>query len=104
MRQLKLISTPTGNSIAPVLEMLEAGIYLCIGSDNIADICSPAGTPDLIDEIYVLANALRFYDIDILAKLASGRKLDPTDRELISEHLEHNLAEMENAQNYHPPI
>ena len=87
MRQLRSYSTPTYNSIARVLEMLAAGIQIRLGSDNICDITSPAGTIDLIDEIFVLCNALRFYNLDILAKLGAGIKLDDNDIKLIQEHL-----------------
>src|SRR5205823_10199605 len=38
MRQLRSIPTPTYNSIARVLEMLVAEIYVRLGSDNICDI------------------------------------------------------------------
>ena len=49
MRQLRPMMTPTGNSIARVLEMLAAGVHVRIASDNICDITSPAGTIDLVD-------------------------------------------------------
>jgi len=88
MLQLRPVQTPTFNSIARVLEMLAAGVSVRIGSDNIADIFSPAGTPDLLDEVIVLSNALRFYRVDILAKLAAGVALSPEDREGIRQHLE----------------
>jgi len=87
MRQLRSQMTPTSNSIARVLEMLAAGVHVCLGSDNIADIFSPAGTPDLIDEVFVLCNALRFYNIEILAKLAAGVRISPEERALIKDHL-----------------
>lgn len=95
MRQLRSYATPTYNSIARVLEMLAAGIHLRLGSDNICDITSPAGTVDLIDEIFVLANAIRFYNVDILAKLGSGIKLNTSDINLIRDHLEENKKEIE---------
>lgn len=95
MRQLRFYSTPTYNSIARVLEMLAAGIHLRLGSDNICDITSPAGTVDLIDEIFVLCNALRFYNLDILAKLGAGIRLDNHDIKLIKEHLEDDKKQME---------
>ena len=95
MRQLRPLQTPTHNSIARVLEFLTAGIKLRLGSDNINDITSPAGTTDLMDEIFVLCNAVRFYEIDILAKIAAGRFLDAGDRNLIAEHLAKDRAEMQ---------
>jgi len=97
MRQFRPLQTPTYNSIARVLEMLAAGVHVCIGSDNIADICSPAGTPDLTDEVFVLSNAIRFYHVGILAKLAAGVRLGTGDRQLIKSHLENNDREITQA-------
>ena len=87
MRQLRPIATPTYNSIARLLEILAAGIHVRLGSDNICDIASPAGTCDLLNEIFVLSNALRYYDIDILSSLAAGIRLDTRQRARIKEHL-----------------
>ena len=87
MRQLRPITTPTHNSIPRVLEMLAAGIHVRLGSDNICDITSPAGTCDLLNEIFILSNALRYYDIDILSSLAAGIRLDTKQRARIKEHL-----------------
>ncbi len=87
MRQLRPLSSPTFNSIARVLELLDAGVHVRMGSDNICDITSPLGTPDLLSEVFVMANALRIYDIEILAKLAAGQPLDPADRSRLRAHL-----------------
>jgi cytosine deaminase len=95
MRQLRPLQTPTHNSIARVLEFLAAGIKLRLGSDNINDITSPAGTTNLMDEVFVLCNAIRFYELDILAKIAAGRFLDVADRNLIAEHLAKDRAEIQ---------
>ena len=97
MRQLRPTPTPTYNSIARVLEMLAMGVFVRIGSDNIFDITSPAGTPDLVDEIFVLSNALRFYDLDIWAKVGAGCRLDPKDREKIINHLKNDSEEIDRA-------
>ncbi len=95
MRQLRPLQTPTGNSIARILEMLAAGIHVRLGSDNIADICLPAGTANLLDEVFVLANTLRFYNVSILAKLAAGVRLDAADRKQLVQHLEQDNHEVE---------
>ena len=95
MRQIRSISTPTYNSIARILEMLVAGVQVRLGSDNIADICSPSATANLIDEIFVLSNAIRFYNIEILAKLAAGVALNEDNKELIKLHLHNNNLEIE---------
>jgi cytosine/adenosine deaminase-related metal-dependent hydrolase len=95
MRQLRPLMTPTYNSIPRVLELLVAGVHIRLGSDNIADICSPSTTADLTDEVFILSAALRFYHIGVLAKLAAGVRLDADDREMIREHLEENDRQIE---------
>lgn len=94
MRQLRPLSTPTYNSIPRVLELIAAGVHVRLGSDNIADICSPSTTADLTDEVFVLSAALRFYHPGILAKLAAGAKIDERERALVRDHLENNDREI----------
>jgi cytosine/creatinine deaminase len=94
MRQLRPLHAPTHNSVARVLEFLAAGIPVRVGSDNICDITSPAGTTDLVQELFVLANALRFYDLEILAKLGAGHPLDAADRGRVVDHLERDAKEV----------
>lgn len=94
MRQLRPLTTPTGNSIARVLELAAAGVPVRLGSDNVCDLFSPSTTTDLVDEVYVLSAAVRYYDIGILAKLATGTPLDDDDRAVLREHLERNRAEI----------
>ncbi|HOX08616.1 MAG TPA: hypothetical protein PK280_19635 [Planctomycetota bacterium] len=88
MRQLRTIQTPTFNSIARIMDLLDAGIHVRIGSDNICDITSPAGTPDLMAEIYVLCNAIRFYDIGVLSRLAAGLPLTAAEQLRVRQHQE----------------
>jgi hypothetical protein len=95
MRQLRPIYAPTHNSIPRVLEMLRAGVHVRLGSDNVADICSPSTTADLMDELFVLSAAIRFYDIEILARLGAGLPMTEADRERIADHLSRNEAEIE---------
>ena len=87
MRQLRPITAPTHNSIARVIEMLAAGVHVRIGSDNVCDITSPAGTIDLIDEVFVLSNAVRYYDLSVMARIAAGQRLDSRERERVAAHL-----------------
>ncbi len=94
MRQLRPLMTPNYNSIPRVLELLAAGVHVKLASDNIADMCSPSTTADLVDEVFILSAAIRFYHIGILAKLAVGLKLDEADRQLIADHLEKNKQEI----------
>ena len=97
MRQYRPLLTPTHNSIARVLEMLAARIPVRIGSDNICDITSPAGTLDLLDEMFVLTNAVRYYDLDIMSKIAAGSALDESDCVKIKAHLDADAAEVRRA-------
>ncbi len=64
---------PVHNSIARVEAFIDKGIPVRMGSDNIEDNFLPNVTADLYNEVFVLSNAIRFYDIDILARLAAGR-------------------------------
>ena len=87
MRQLRSLNAPTHNSIARLLEMLAADIHVRLGSDNICDVTSPAGTCDLLNEVFLLANALRYYDVDVLSSIAAGAKLDDHQRARVRDHL-----------------
>lgn len=93
MRQIREVETPTHNSIARVLEFLVEGIPVRVASDNINDITSPAGTADLMDEMFVLCNAIRFYDIPILARLAAGKALTDEQRYRVKQHLDMDAKE-----------
>lgn len=93
MRQVRSISGPIGNSIPRVLELAAAGVPVRLGSDNVADMCSPSTTANLVDEVFALSAAVRYYDVDILAKLATATPLDDSDRDKIKEHLQRNEEE-----------
>ncbi|HLC70927.1 MAG TPA: hypothetical protein VJI32_02910 [Candidatus Nanoarchaeia archaeon] len=88
MRQYRPITTPTHNSISRILEMAQRKIPVRLGSDNIADVFLPATTASLYDEVLVLANALRFYNVEVLAKLMCGVQLNNMDRKAIHDSLE----------------
>lgn len=94
MRQLRPLRSPTDNSIPRVLELISAGVPVCLGSDNIADICSPSTTPDLSDEVLVLSAAVRYYDIDVLAHLACGQAMPDALRARVRDHLQNNAREI----------
>jgi cytosine/adenosine deaminase-related metal-dependent hydrolase len=93
MRQLRPIVSPTDNSIPRILELLEAGVHVRLGSDNVADICSPSTTADLLDEVFVLTAAIRYYELGALARLAAGKRLDEDQIAAIREHLARNERE-----------
>ena len=92
MRQLRNRVSPTSNSIARVLDLCSSGVHVRIGCDNIADVASPAGTPDLIEELVNLSNAERFYDIEILSTIGAGKKLSDHQRQQVISHLEADQA------------
>lgn len=100
MRQLRRLHGPMRNSLARVLELAGAGIEIRLGSDNVFDITSPAGTLDLFTEVFVLAHALRFFDIDILAAFATGQKLTDEERGRVLAHLERNELEEANIASF----
>jgi len=88
MRQVRALSGPIHNSIARVLELVTAGVHVRIGSDNICDITSPLGTPNLMDELRFMADVLRYYDIDFLARIGAGQRIDEGGRARLAEHLQ----------------
>lgn len=71
MKQHKDKLAPVHNSIAQVDELLDAGVNVSIGTDNISDIIVPEDNGDLFEEILMLASACRLYDLEKLAKIAT---------------------------------
>ena len=77
MRQLDQYQAPVHNSIANVPEMLEAGVLVGMGVDNVCDFYQPFIDADLWTEMRMLQEACRFYDFDKLVDIATvnGRKI-----------------------------
>ncbi len=96
MRKLPIFSAPIPKSIAEVLPMLNQGIRTRLGTDNVDDIFVPANSVDLRQEVGTLANALRFYNVPVLAKIACGRDLSAGDRAFVASHLENEERYLEN--------
>jgi cytosine/creatinine deaminase len=71
MKQHKDKMAPVHNSIAQVDEMIDAGVNVSIGIDNLSDIFVPEDNGDIFEEIKLLASACRFYDIEKLAQIAT---------------------------------
>ena len=94
MRAIRPVNTPNGNAIPRILELAAAGVPVRLGSDNVADMCSPSTTADLMDEVFVLSGAVRFFQPEILAKFAAGVALSDDDRGAIAEHLARNDEEV----------
>ena len=57
-------SAPIHNSIAPVEEMIPAGINVAIGTDNIADLLKPFTSGNMWTELRFLLESCRYYNID----------------------------------------
>ncbi|HVK08472.1 MAG TPA: amidohydrolase family protein [Gemmataceae bacterium] len=72
MRQLDM-QAPLHNSIAPVPKLLDAGVPVYLGVDNVYDLFMPLVDGDLWFESRLLMEACRFYDIDRVAKLVTDR-------------------------------
>ncbi len=77
MRQLDQFKAPVHNSIANVPEMLEAGVTVGLGVDNVYDFYQPFIDGDLWIETRMLMEGCRYYDFDNLVDIASvnGRKI-----------------------------
>ncbi len=88
MRQPRHKTTPTYNSIARILDMIERKIPVRLGSDNIYDVFLPSTTESLYDEVIALSNILRIYDVDVLAKLMCYEEMNDTNRKVITNILE----------------
>lgn len=66
---------PIHNSIAPVEEMVAAGINVGMGCDNIHDIYMPFADGDMWSEMRVLLEACYIRDLDVLADIAANRSV-----------------------------
>ena len=65
------------NSIVPIPELIKAGVIVCLGVDNLADIYQPFIAGSLWEESRILMEACRFYDIDCVVNIATtnGKKV-----------------------------
>lgn len=77
MRQLDQFQAPVHNSIANVPEMLEAGVTVGLGIDNVYDFYQPFVDGDIWVEVRMLMEACRYYHLDDLVKICTvnGRKI-----------------------------
>ncbi len=91
MRQNRAQTAPLHNSIARILEMAFKGITIRLGTDNIADLFVPTSTEDVLDQAVFLADALRFYDVAVLAKFIAGKRLNDNDKEVVRQYLAEDL-------------
>jgi len=70
-KQMDQYMAPVHNSIANVPEMLEAGVLVGLGIDNIADFYLPYVDGDMWTEMRMLQETCRYHDFDNLVKIAS---------------------------------
>lgn len=70
---------PIHNSIAPVEEMIPAGINVAIGTDNIADLLKPFTSGNMWTELRFLLESCRYYEIDELVNIATVNGLKVLD-------------------------
>jgi len=74
MKQLDKLSR-LHNSIAPVTDLLEAGVQVVLGVDNIQDIYMPFVDGYMYTEVRFLMESCRFYDADRVADMACDKSL-----------------------------
>lgn len=67
---------PLHNAIAPLVDLLESEVNVCLGTDNIYDPFMPFADGDMWFETRSLMEANRFYDLERIARIATtnGRK------------------------------
>ncbi|MFH0819156.1 MAG: amidohydrolase family protein [Patescibacteria group bacterium] len=76
MRQLDPKIAPLHNSIANVPEMLETGVTVGLGVDNIYDFYQPFIDADMWVEMRMLQEACRYYRFDSLVDIATTNGLE----------------------------
>ena len=71
MVQLDQYTAPVHNSIANVSEMIEAGVLVGLGTDNVSDFYGPFTECDMWFETRMMMEACRYYIWDNVVKVAS---------------------------------
>jgi cytosine deaminase len=69
--------SPTHNSLTPVDELAPAGITVALGTDNIADIYKPFAGGDMWEDLHLMLEGNRYYDVANLVEIAvnNGKKV-----------------------------
>lgn len=67
---------PSHNAITPVDEMIQWGIKVGIGTDNINDIYKPFGDGDMWTEVKLLLEACKIYNVDVLTEISTTNGLE----------------------------
>lgn len=65
------VLTPTHNSVTPADEMTTHGIPVAIGIDNLYDIFKPMNDGNMWNDLRLLMEANRWFDIDEIVKVAT---------------------------------
>ncbi|HIJ10704.1 TPA: amidohydrolase family protein [Candidatus Woesearchaeota archaeon] len=60
---------PSHNALTPVDELLERGLTVALGSDNICDVYKPFCDGDMINELRLLIDGCKIYDHDALLEI-----------------------------------
>ena len=76
MRQLDQYQAPVHNSIGNIPEMLEAGVVVGMGVDNVCDFYHPFVDADMWVEMRMIQEACRFYAFDPLVDIATTNGLN----------------------------
>ena len=79
--QMRDKMTPVHNSIAPVPQLIEAGVNVCLGVDNVHDYFCPFIDGDVFKELQFLLEACRYYDMEELVNIATTNGLKILDTE-----------------------
>lgn len=68
---------PVHNSLAPVPQLVAAGVNVALGVDNVHDFFCPFIDGDLFTDLMFMIECTRFYDVDALVNIATvnGRKI-----------------------------
>ncbi|MFA5995491.1 MAG: amidohydrolase family protein [Patescibacteria group bacterium] len=62
---------PVHNKIAPVPQLVAAGINVCLGTDNVHDYFCPFTTGSMWEELNFLLETCRYYDIEQLVNITT---------------------------------
>lgn len=63
--------SPTHNALTPVEELIECGINVALGTDNISDIYKPFCNGDMVAELRVLLEGCRIHDVAACVNIAT---------------------------------
>ncbi len=79
MKALKQ-QAPLHNSIAPVPKLIENGVPVFLGVDNVYDLFMPVVDGDMWFECRILMEACRYYNVDKIAEIACAKNWEYNDR------------------------